>query len=195
MMHQLESPSPSSGVLTIDRVPCGSDRKRADTVALAGIVKWFDVVKGYGFIVPDNGMADVFFHGTCLQRDGFPAAYKGCRVAVEAVPGPRGLQAARILSLEVSAVPSSPEVPSPAIVAAGPFERARVKWINRIRGFGFLTRGEGTPDIFVHVEALRRCGLGELRAGQLVRVRVGKGPKGVMAAELRPEDAPCVAVH
>ena len=46
---------------------------------------------------------------------------------------------------------------------------------------------EGTPDIFVHMETLRRFGLAELRPGQFLLVRFGPGPKGLMAAEVRPE--------
>ena len=37
-----------------------------DLVEITGVVKWFDVAKGFGFIVPDNGMQDVFLHVTCL---------------------------------------------------------------------------------------------------------------------------------
>jgi CspA family cold shock protein len=71
--------------------------------------------------------------------------------------------------------------------------RLEVKWFNRIRGFGFLSAGEGAPDIFVHMETLRRFGITELRPGQYVLVRYGNGPKGLMVAEIRPDgwgDAP-----
>ena len=51
----------------------------------------------------------------------------------------------------------------------------------------FLTCGDGTPDIFVHMETLRRFGVTELRPNQVVKVRFGNGPKGLMAAEILPE--------
>lgn len=160
-------------------------------IELTGSIKWFDVSKGYGFIVPDNGLPDVLLHVTCLRRDGYQTAYEGARVVCEVLQRPKGLQAFRILSMDESTVIQSATLPPPrthvTVQPTSGLERAYVKWFNRLRGFGFLTRGEGTPDIFVHMETLRRFGLAELRPGQSVLVRYGPGPKGLMAAEVRPD--------
>jgi CspA family cold shock protein len=160
-------------------------------IEISGVIKWFDVSKGYGFILPDNGLPDVLLHVTCLRRDGFQVAYEGARVVVEVLQRPRGLQAFRVLSMDDSTAIHPAQMPPPrthvTVRPTSGLERAQVKWFNRLRGFGFLTRGEGTPDIFVHMETLRRFGLTELRPGQFVLVRFGPGPKGLMAAEVRPE--------
>ncbi len=163
----------------------------ATVIEVSGVIKWFDVSKGYGFIVPDSGMADVLLHVTCLRRDGYQTAYEGARVVCEALPRPKGLQAFRILSMDESTAIHPAQLPPPrthvTVAPTSGLERAIVKWFNRLRGFGFLTRGEGTPDIFVHMETLRRYGITELRPGQTVLVRFGPGPKGMMATEVRPD--------
>jgi cold shock protein len=160
-------------------------------IEISGVIKWFDVSKGFGFIVPDNGMADVLLHVTCLRRDGYQTAHEGARIVVEAVQRPKGLQAFRILSMDESTAVHPAQLPAPrthvTVTPTSGLERAIVKWFNRMRGFGFLTLGEGTPDIFVHMETLRRYGLTELRPGQTVLVRFGRGAKGMMASEVRPD--------
>jgi CspA family cold shock protein len=142
------------------------DETAANLIELAGVIKWFDVAKGFGFIVPDNGMPDVLLHVTCLRRDGFQTAYEGARVVCEVLQRPKGLQAFRIVSMDESTAMHPAEMPPPrthvTVTPTSGLERAQVKWFNRLRGFGFLTRGEGTPDIFVHMETLP-YGLAELR--------------------------------
>jgi cold shock protein len=169
----------------------GLPEQGVNVIEVTGAIKWFDVSKGFGFIVPDNGMGDVLLHVTCLRRDGFQTAYEGARVVCEVLQRPKGLQAFRVLSMDESTAVHPAQLPPPrlhvTVTPTGGFERAQVKWFNRLRGFGFLTRGEGTPDIFVHMETLRRYGLAELRPGQIVLVRFGAGPKGMMATEVRPE--------
>lgn len=158
---------------------------------VSGAIKWFDVAKGFGFIVPDNGMQDVLVHVTCLRRDGYQTVLEGARVVALIQKRDRGYQAFRILSMDQSTAIHPSQLPPirthVQVTPTSGLERVLVKWFNRTKGFGFLTRGEGTEDIFVHMETLRRFGLTELRPGQVVLVRFGDGEKGLMAAEIHPD--------
>jgi len=158
---------------------------------LSGLIKWFDVAKGYGFIVPDDPqLPDILLHVTVLRRDGYQTALEGARVVCAARQGERGLQCIQVLSMDLASAvhPAETEPRTRAsVVPSSGLERAIVKWFTRNKGFGFLTRGEGTGDIFIHMETLRRYGLTELRPGQVVLVRYGDSGKGHMAVEIHPD--------
>jgi CspA family cold shock protein len=164
-----------------------------ELVEIAGRIKWFDVAKGYGFVVPDDGSPDILLHVTILRRSGLQTAFEGARVVCEAQRRAKGMQVFRVVAMDESTAvhpaQSTAGRTHVQVKATSGYEIAIVKWFNRVKGFGFLTRGEGTEDIFLHMETVRRYGMAELKPGDSVLVRYGDGPKGLMAAEVRPLEA------
>jgi len=137
---------------------------------VSGSIKWFDPSKGFGFIVPDEGLPEVFLHVSCLRSAGVQTVYEGARVVCEAERTSRGLKAIRILSVDDSTAFLTSQLPprTHVIVAAeSDWESATVKWFNRLRGFGFLTRGPGTPissSTWIRFGASDLRSLGQVRA-------------------------------
>ena len=181
-----------------DASQTASEETPLDLIEVSGAIKWFDVAKGYGFVVPDGGGNDILLHVTILRRDGFQTAPEGARIVCEALNRSKGMQVFRVVSLDESTATHPALHPARTHVQVVPtigYEIAIVKWFNRVRGFGFLTRGQGTEDIFVHMETLRKFGLAELKPGDSLLVRFGPGSKGLMAAEVRPLETTLPSSH
>lgn len=169
------------------------DEGPSEAILARGTVKWFDAVKGYGFIVADEG--DILLHKTVLRDAGLQLVYEGATILCEAIRRDRGLQAQRIIEIDMStADPARREVAReradarhsrPTVEPEGDFIDVSVKWFNKVKGYGFVTQGEGSPDIFIHIETLRRHGLEDAVTGEALVIRIGQGPKGPLVAEIR----------
>jgi CspA family cold shock protein len=164
-------------------------RRVCVTMKVQGYVKWFDTTKGYGFVVADDGEGDVLLHANVLRVFGFTSVAEGARIELEAQSTERGRQAVEVIEITPVAQPdgNAPE-PPPGDVAAGPLQPARVKWFDRVKGFGFVNTYGRSEDVFLHMETLRQFGYGEVLSGDVLAVRVTAGPRGPMVYEVRSWD-------
>ena len=151
-------------------------------------VLWFNASKGFGFVQPLDGGDKAFLHVKQLAAAGFSDIAEGARLRVVIGPGPKGLNVTRVL--EILSAPSAPagrqERHSASASHDGTEDEASgtVKWYNAEKGFGFIGRSDGRPDIFVHSTALSRSGISTLEEGQAVNVRYIEGKKGPEARTL-----------
>jgi cold shock protein len=151
-----------------------------------GRVKWFDITKGYGFVVSDDKQGDILLHSNVLRVFGFTSVAEGAEIVVEVQSTDRGRQAVEVIDILPSA--EVPAVDEPEETATTPLEPARVKWFDRGKGFGFVNIFGRPEDVFLHMEVLRQFGYGEVTAGDVLAVRVTEGPRGPMVYEVRSWD-------
>ena len=164
---------------------------------ITGRVKWFDATRGFGFIVSDDIEGDVLLHFSVLREHGRRSVPEGALIECIPVRLDRGLQAKKVLSLDLSS--ALPQHPRSSISAAeradrralsdgaSEFEQVEVKWFNRVRGYGFVKRtGAAGEDVFVHMETVREAHLGDLQPGEPLEARIASSGKGLTAVELRP---------
>ena len=146
---------------------------------IEGRIKWFDPVKGFGFVVPiDDGQAkDALLHISVLKKFGVETAAEGMKIDCVIKNRERGLQVTEILALDAGETEPAPP--------GGPLEQVIVKWFNRTKGYGFVQLPEDDEDIFLHVVTLRRIGLEDVTPGQTFQASIAKGPKGRHVSEIK----------
>lgn len=154
-----------------------------------GHVKWFDPVKGFGFVVADDGGPDILLHANVLRNFGQSSIADGAYIEISVQETGRGVQATEVHLIEPPKPPEGLvladfEEIDPELIRNAPLEPARVKWFDKAKGFGFANVFGRTEDVFVHVEVLRRSGLADLQPGEAVALRVIEGRRGRMATEI-----------
>ncbi|MGR3468965.1 MAG: cold shock domain-containing protein [Shimia sp.] len=154
---------------------------------VSGTVKWYDVAKGFGFILPDNpGLGgDVLLHANTLRDAGLSSITAGTQITVQAISGARGWQA-----VEVTEVASQ----VPVDIRRDPSENeelrpARLKWFDHHKGYGFLNLFERTEDVFVHIDVLRLGGIEAPIVGEALSVVIADGAKGLSAVAVYSWDS------
>lgn len=154
-----------------------------------GRVKWFDPVKGFGFVEADCGGADILLHANVLRNFGQSSVADDAIIDLEVQRTPRGVQAIFVHEIQPPDDESlngfsDLDTIDPEVLRAAPLQPARIKWFDKSKGFGFANIFGQDGDIFVHVEVLRRSGLAEVQPGEALAIRVVEGDRGRIAMEV-----------
>ena len=154
-----------------------------------GRVKWFDPVKGFGFVIADAGGPDILLHANVLRNFGQSSVADNAGIDIEVQRTERGAQATEVFAID------PPEGEATATLADiddidldtlrdAPLLAARVKWFDKGKGFGFANTFGSNEDVFIHVEVLRRAGMADLQSGEALAIRVIDGKRGRMATKV-----------
>jgi CspA family cold shock protein len=171
-------------------------------------LKWFNPVKGFGFVTPDDGQGDAFLHVSVLSATGMEELAEGTEMTCQIGPGAKGRQVTRIIEI-LGVNPNFTPAPKQGGFGGGrdrdngfgggrrDFQRndygsgeemqttGTVKWFKQDKGFGFVAGDDNGKDIFVHKSLLRRCDVMVLDTNMRVEIRCRDSDKGREATWIR----------
>jgi CspA family cold shock protein len=172
------------------------NEKDSDLERVEASVKWYNPIKGYGFLTHEDSSEDILLHFSALDMAKCAYVKEGDRVVCEIAPGKQGLYVVRVIDVKMG----SPEPRdlfsfydsqrAPETLQNLEILKGTVKWYNPDKGFGFVIPDEGTQDIFVHFTIVRQTGAHSLQPGTRVLMKVAhsnRGPEALMVRMLCKE--------
>ena len=139
----------------------------------------------------DNGGPDILLHVNVLRNFGQNSVADDAQIEVVTHHTDRGVQAVEIVSIAPpmrdhgAGLTDLAEMPDTDVENL-PLEPGRVKWFDKIKGFGFANVFGKPDDVFLHIEVLRLSGLSDVQPGEALALRVIDGKRGRMAAQVFP---------
>lgn len=146
---------------------------------ITATVKWFNPIKGYGFVQPADGSGDAFIHVSVLESAGHKDLPDGAELDCEIGKGPRGPMVTVIHSVSRGEGAEQIEVPEESASMIG-----TVKFFDPNKGYGFVVPDGGGQDVFVSGRVVARSGLRMLESDSRVRVGIRSGDKGPLAVSI-----------
>lgn len=163
------------------------------TTKIEGALRWFDHVRGYGFIIPHGGGDDILLHNEVLRDFGQTGRLKpGAVVSCEIMKSPKGLMATKILKVLNNAnasaenmMPSHDDMHETDLLRPSNEENLKVaivKWYDERKGYGFSITHDNDSDVMLSRQVLRKCGIRSLYPGDKIHVELDKTPRGLIAS-------------
>ena len=159
-----------------------------ETKTIEGALRWFDHVKGYGCIIPQDGSGDILLHNDVLRSFGSKNLRPGMQISCEIMKSPKGMLATRILEVLENAQNASHSIVNNSQsdhmqrpVKQEDLKIAIVKWYDERKGYGFAVTHDDSGDVMLSRHILRQCGIRNILPGDKLRITIEKTERGLLA--------------
>ena len=161
-----------------------------DEHIVRGVVKWFDLSKGFGFVIAEGVTQDILLHVNVVRQFGRNLVMAGDHISLTFAETDKGLQATALKDVQESEESvEQRNVQTPK--ASDELLPARLKWFDKGKGYGFLNVFTEPDDVFVHVDTLRSGGMFDAQVGEAMCAVIARGAKGAAATAVYQWEAAC----